>query len=59
MVVAVKLGEPVDIFPDYGVGGMEDMGAVDMVFNAGLRVPGRVTVAADMVTTINDRNLPA
>ena len=54
MAVAVEVGEPANIIPNFFVGGVEDMGAVAVVSDAGFRIGSRITIAADMIALFDD-----
>jgi hypothetical protein len=38
MIIAVECGETIDIFPNYRIGGMKNMGAILVVLNPGISI---------------------
>src|SRR5262249_53547684 len=54
--IVIEGGEAADIVPYLLVGGVEDMGTILVVFDAGHRVGGGVTVAPDMVALFDNEH---
>ena len=59
VLVAGEGGEPVGVLPHLLVGGVEQVGAVLVHLDAGLRLPLAVGVAAEVVATVEDQHLQA
>ena len=59
VLVAGEVGEPVDVLPDLLVGGVEEVGAVDVHLDAGLGLGLAVGVAAEVVATLEHQHLEA
>ena len=57
VLVAGEVGEPVDVLPDLLVGGVEQVGAVDVHLDAGLGLGLAVGVAAEVVATLEHQHL--
>ena len=57
VLVAGEVGEPVDVLPDLVVGGVEQVGAVDVHLDAGLGLGLAVGVAAEVVATLEHQHL--
>ena len=59
VAVVVEVGEGADVVPDAAVGGMEDVGAVDVLLDAGLGVAAGVAVAGDVVALLEEEDVAA
>ena len=59
VLVAGEVGEPVDVLPDLLVGGVEQVGAVDVHLDAGLGLGLAVGVAAEVVPALEHQHLQA
>src|SRR6185437_2566249 len=56
MTVSIETGKSPDVVPYLFIGRMEDVGAIAVVFDAGVRVCCRIAVAADVRAFLNDQN---
>ena len=56
VLIPGELGEPAGVIPHALVGGMEQMGAVAVDFDSGLRFGLRVGVPADVRPPLEDQN---
>ena len=59
VAVVVEVGEGADVVPDAAVGGVEDVGAVDVLLDAGLGVAAGVAVAGDVVALLEEEDVAA